>query len=70
MATERNTRIYAVTTEGKENVALVEAKTKTAALQHVANRSHKVEIASQSQMFAAAKAGIEIEKAGEEQPLG
>lgn len=71
MATERTTRIYAVTSESNmlgepPALWLVEAKTKAAALSHVAKQTIKVEIASQSQMFQAAKAGIEIEKAGDE----
>lgn len=72
MANERATRIYAVTSESNmlgepPALWLVEAKTRASALAHVAKQTIKVEIASQSQMFQAAKAGIEIERAGEQE---
>ncbi len=58
---ERTTTIYLVKTGDLQQ--LIEAKTKAQALAHVAKATHVVSIPSQTDLFALAKAGVEIQKA-------
>lgn len=58
------TRIYSV--ESQDSFALVEAKSKAAALRHVAFQRYKVGIAGQKVLIGALKDGVKIETAGEE----
>lgn len=58
------TRIYAV--ESGDSFNLVEAKSKAAALRHVAAKRYSVSVASQRVLIGALKDGVKIEVAGEE----
>lgn len=58
------TRLYRV--KSKTDVHLVEASTPRGALAHVARNEFTVDIPHQHEVFAMAKAGVEIEVAGEE----
>lgn len=58
------TRIYVV--EGQDGPRLVDAVTTTAAVAHVAKKTIKARLATQRDLFDAAKAGVEIEVAGAE----
>lgn len=65
MAT-KNTRLYRVkaATTGRQH--LVEASNPRAAVSHVARNEFKVDIPAQHEVFAMAKAGVEIEVVGDE----
>jgi hypothetical protein len=48
-------------------IALIDAATKQQARAHLSHKTHSVEYATQKDLFEAAKAGLEPEKAGEEE---
>lgn len=58
------TRLYRV--KSRTDVHLVEASTPRGALAYVARNEFTVDIPAQHEVFAMAKAGVEIEVAGEE----
>jgi hypothetical protein len=58
------TRLYRV--RSKTDIHLVEASTPRGAVAHVARNEFTVDIPAQHEVFAMAKAGVEIEVAGEE----
>ena len=58
------TRLYRV--KSNTDVHLVEASTPRGALAHVARNEFTVDIPAQHEVYALAKAGIDIEIAGEE----
>lgn len=58
------TRLYRV--RSKTDVHLVEASTPRGAIAYVARNEFTVDIPAQHEVFAMAKAGVEIEVAGEE----
>lgn len=60
----RATRVYIVIDRGTEKpLALIDTVTEPAARKHHSNKTVEVRLASQKDMFDAAKAGIEIEVA-------
>lgn len=68
MTKEKSTRLYIATDKGTgKPVALIEATSKAQSRAHLSQKLHNVEYASQSDIIAATKAGIEVEKAGEEE---
>lgn len=62
-----NTRIYAVSSENE--MYLVEAPSKYAALRHVAQRLFNVEVAKSKEIVSAMTSGVKVEIAGEEPDL-
>lgn len=60
------TRIYAV--QAGDIFKLVEANTKQAALRHVAKDLIHVEVATQKTLVAAMQDGVQVEKAGADEP--
>lgn len=61
-----NTRLYRVRSTSTGADRLVEASTPRGAIAYVARHEFKADIPAQHEVFAMAKAGVEIEVAGEE----
>lgn len=61
-------RIYSVKIKDAKDVLLVSADTRAGALRHAAEKTMVAEVASQEDMYKAAKAGLEIEDAKVEAP--
>lgn len=61
------TKIYRVTRDDGATF-LVEASNRAGAVNHIARSSHTAELASQHDLVAAVRAGVAIQRAGEEQP--
>lgn len=59
------TRIYAV--ESDESFHLIEAKSRAAALRHVAEKQYRVGVASQKVLIGAMKDGVQIEVAANDE---
>lgn len=59
-----NTRLYRVLSTSSDKQRLVEATSPHAARSFVARKEYSVDIPAQHEIFAMAKAGVEIEVAG------
>jgi hypothetical protein len=60
------TRLYQVKSETTGAVRLIEASTPRGAVAHAARKEFTASIPAQHEVFALAKAGVEIEVAGDE----